>query len=543
MRLLRNRLLAVSIVAAASLTFAGCSAASGPTSGGSSTPSAQTASTENPVFAQAVQITSLAPMGKQPQGYPSGYEAAFAIYDGLVRLGADMTFQPDLAESWETSADGLTWTFRLREGVTFHDGASFSSANVVDYFTRMLDPEYNLSAYSLWAPIASVAAVDANTVAITTKKPYAALLNTLAHGSALIPSIELVAAGEAKATLDAVGTGAYELKTFEPGSTLVLAANEDYFGEKPQYETITYSYVGDASGRLAGLQAGQADVVGSVPVEQAKALESSPQTRVISFPGLQAFGIGMSQANPLLADPTVRQALNAAVDVDAIVKAVLRGFAEPLTSPLAARTNGHTDVGKPSYDKDKALSLLKEAGFQADGEGKLSKDGKPFTLRLRTPDGMYANDVLVAQAVQAQLADLGIDVEIQKVDKSTFWAGIKVAKSAVDYDLVLFGFNPSHGSGALQLDIMYRSNPTEDAVNGWNFTWYSNPEADALIDQAMTTVDVAAQQKAMDEAQKIVWDDAPYIWLYSPNILVGYNDKAATPVVLPVGFVLPSRTS
>lgn len=533
MALTRRHLLATGAAAAAGLSVAGCGRSG---AGGGPSPTDLN-------FCQAVQVTSLAPMGKQPQGYPSGYEAAFAVYSGLVRLAPDMSFQPDLARRWSVAADGRTWTFQLRTGVRFHDGTAFGADDVVGYFTKMLDPDYNLSAYSLWSPIASVRRVDARTVRITTKQPYSALLNTLAHGSGLIPSRALVAAGEAKAALHAVGTGPYTLSSFTPGSRLVLERNRAYFGALPPHETLTFTYVGDASGRLAALEAGQAQLIDALPVEQAKSVTLNASKRLSSGSGLQTFGIGINQANPLLTDVRVRRALNLAVDVPAIVKVVLRGRARTLTSPLAERTNGYAKVGAVAHDKARALELLRQAGCTTDSAGRLHHHGRRVVLRLRTPDGMYVNDVLVAQAVQAELAEIGIAVTIQKVDKSTFWAGIQVAKKAGDFDLALFGFNPSHGSGALQLDIMYRSNASADKVAGWNFYWYRNDRVDRLLTEALTTVDAARQRAVMRQAQQLIWHDYPYIWLYAPDNLIAYDSTLAHPVVLPVGFALPSRTS
>ena len=532
MTLTRRRLLATGAAAATGLSVAGC----GRSGAGEPNPTDLN-------FCQSVPVTSLAPMGKQPQGYPSGYEAAFAVYSGLVRLAPDMSFQPDLARRWSVAADGTTWTFQLRTGVRFHDGSAFGADDVVGYFTKLLDPDYNLSAYSLWSPIASVRRVDERTVRITTKKPYSALLNALAHGSGLIPNRALVAAGEAKAALHAVGTGPYKLSSFTPGSRLVLAKNRSYFGTLPPHETITFTYVGDPSGRLAALEAGQAQMIDALPVEQAKSVTLNASKRLSSGPGLQTFGIGINQANPLLTDVRVREALNLAVDVPAIVKVVLRGRARTLTSPLAERTNGYAKVGSVSHDKARARKLLRQAGCTTDSAGRLHHGGRRVTLRLRTPDGMYVNDVLVAQAVQAELAEIGIAVTIQKVDKSTFWAGIQVAKQAGDFDLALFGFNPSHGSGALQLDIMYRSNASEDKVAGWNFYWYHNDRVDRLITAALTTVDDDRQRTIMRQAQRLIWNDYPYIWLYAPDNLIAYDRQLANPVVLPVGFALPSRTS
>ncbi len=527
----------------ASATLAGCAgqAPTGSASGSAQAP-LQKATVKDLVYAQSVQITSLTTAGKQPQVYPAGYEAAFAIYSGLVRFTSDLGFEPDLATKWSASDDGLTWTFTLRQGVTFHDNQPFNADAVVAYFTKMIDKTYNLSAYSLWSPIKATKKVDDYTVAVTTAKPYGALLNALAHGSGLIPSPALTAQNADAASLNPIGTGPYKVDVFQPGSKLVVKANPGYYGDKPVYNSITYTYVGDSTGRVASLQSGQANVIDAVPVERAKTLSQTQGIHVTDIPGLQTFGIGLNQTNQMLRDADVRHALNLAVDVNAIIKTLFRGYATALSSPLAPKTNGYAKSGDNSYDVNEAKSLLKKAGLIAGTDGKLSKDGTPVNFRLRTPDGMYPNDTLVAQAIQEQLVKVGVGVTIQKVDKSTFWDGIKVAKSAVDFDMVLFGFNPSHGSGGLQLDIQYTSNASDGPVTGWNFNWYSNREVDKLIADSLQTVDLKQQSKLLADAEKKIWDDAPYIWLYVRNNLSAYDAKAATPVTLPVVFTLPSRT-
>jgi ABC-type transport system substrate-binding protein len=537
----RQFLLGGSAVAA----LAGLSACAGesPSTGSSSGPRvSRTASTKTPVYAQSVQITSLATSGSQPQVYPAGYEAAFAVYSGLLRFGQDMSFQPDLATKWQVAADNQTWTFELRDGVTFHDGTRFDADAVVSYFTRMLDKNYNLSAYTLWEPIARVEKVDARTVHVVTKQPYGALLNTMAHGSALIPSPAAVAKYGKDIGLHPVGTGPYQLDTFEPGTRLVVKAFPQYYGDKPIYDTITFKYVGDASGRVAALQAGQADIIDAVPVEQAKQLSGKAGVSLANVPGLQCFGIGLNQMHPFLTDQKVRQALNYAIDKNAIVSSLFRGYATVLSSPLAPNTTGYAECGSYPASVDKAKNMLAEAGFTAGSDGVLTKGGTRFALRLRTPDGMYPNDTQLAQVIQDQLKAVGVEVIIQKVDKSTFWDGITVPRAAVDFDLVLFGFNPSHGSGVLQLDALYLTNPAPtEKPRLWNFNWYSNSQVDSLIRQAAQTVDEASQKQVLAQAQKLVWDDAPYIWLYVRNNLTGYGDKVATPSVLPVVFTLPSR--
>ncbi|WP_165452542.1 ABC transporter substrate-binding protein [Paenibacillus thalictri] len=495
------------------------------------------------VYAQSVPITSLDTGGMQPQGYPAGYEAAFAIFNGLVKFDETLNFKPDLADKWTSEPDGLTWTFTLKQGVKFQDGTPFNADAVVGYYTKMLDKNYNTGAYTLWAPIDKIVKVDDNTVKIVTKEPYGGLLNTLAHGSALIPSPAALEKYGKDIGLHPVGTGPYVLDKIEPGTQVVVKANDSYFGGKPAYKQITFKYVGDAAARIAALKSGQADVIDAVPVENAGDLQASPNLELINKPGLQVFGIGLNQTNPILQDKAVRQAFNFAIQKDAIIKALFKGFGTVLTSPLAPNTTGYVKSGEYAYDAAKAKKMLEDAGWKAGADGVLAKDGKRMSFKLRTPEGMYPNDVLVAETIQNQLKAIGVEVKIDKVEKSTFWDGIKVPKAKVDFDMVMFGYNPSHGNGGIQLDAMFLTNPDEGKnPPQWNFNWYSNKNADQLIQNANKQVDQAKRTELLGQAEKMIWDDAPYIWLYAKNNIVAKAKNVDGVTVLPVIFTLVHQT-
>lgn len=535
-----------SLTVMAALSACGVQSGSSPTSGsaGAVSGAGNGPVNLNPVYAQSLQITSLQTSGKQPVGYPSAYEAAFAIYAGLVRFSRTMTFEPDLATKWSTSKDGLEWTFTLRPGVKFHDGTDFDADAVVSYFTSMLDKSVNLAAYNLWSPIASVTKTDDTTVVVKTTKPYGALLNTMAHGSALIPSPQSVKQFGAEIGLHPVGAGPYQLTKFDPGASLVVKRHDGYYGDKPLYDSVTYLYVGDASGRVSALQTNRAQLIDAVPVEQVDSLGSDSAVKVIDEAALQVFGIGLNFTNTALQDKMVRQAMNYAIDKAALISTIFRGHATVLNSPLAPATTGYVKRGSYDLAIDKATDLLKQAGYTAGGDSVLAKGSTRLSFRLRTPDGMYPNDVQVAQVIQAQLKAVGIEVTIDKVDKAGFWDSIKVPRDKVDFDLVLFGYNPSHASGALALDALYRTNPDAAAtVPQWNFNWYSSPAVDAAITAGLQAVDPDKSRIELGRAQQQLWDDCPYIWLYAKNNIAAYSAKVAPPLVLPIAFTLPSRTA
>lgn len=492
------------------------------------------------VYAHSVPITFLDTAGSQPQGYPSGYEAAFAIYNGLVKFDEELNFQPDLATDWSVGDDGKTWTFNLRQGVKFHDGTDFNADAVVYDYARMLDEEQNIAAYSaLWVNIEKVVKVDDYTVDVVTKESYGGLLNVLAHGSALLPSPAAIEQYGADIHLNPVGTGPYMMDKFNPGTELVLKANDNYFGNKPQYKEMTFRYVADASSRIAALKSGQADVIDAVPSASVADLNNDSKIEVITRPGLQVFGIGLNQTNPILQDQKVRQALNYAIQKAAIVKVLFNENGSVLTSPLAPNTTGYVKSGEYAFDVDKSKKMLEEAGWVAGSDGILVKDGNKMSFSLRAPEGAYPNDVAVAETIQGQLKTIGVDVQINKVDKATFWSGLKIEEDKVDFDMVLFGYNPSHGDGYIQLDALYRTNPdAAQAPPQWNFNWYSNKQVDSLLDKAKIEVDMKERTNILGQVEKMIWDDAPYIYLYTNTIITAKNKDVSGVQVLPVVFTL-----
>lgn len=529
-----KKLIAIAMVLVmAAATVAGCSSEKKEPA-----PSAKTSI----VYAQSLAITSLDPAGMQPQGYPSGYEAAFAVHNGLIKFDQNLKFIPDLAESWTTSENGLEWTFNLKKGVKFHDGTDFNADAVVTQFTRMIDKKINIGAYSLWQPIVKTEKVDDYTVKITTSTPYSGFLNVMAHGSALIPSPKAVAADEKNYGLKPVGTGPYKVEKFEPGTELVLARNENYYEGKPAYEKVTFRYVGDASARVSALKSGQADIIDAVPVEFANDLKSDSSIELMVKPGLQVFGVGLNQNNEILRDKTVRHALNYAIDKEAIVKVLLMGYGTPLTSPLAPNTTGSVKLNAYQADSEKAKKMLADAGWKAGADGILEKDGKKLEFTLITPEGMYLKDVILCETLQNQLKNIGVKININKIEKATYWDQLKVPSANTKYDMALWGYNPSHGNGQIHLESLFTSNADAAEKPGlWNFIWYKNDQVDKLLKEAKAAVNADKFAATMKEAQEIIWEESPYIWLYSNNIISAKKADIPGVTVLPVVFTLVHR--
>ena len=491
-------------------------------------------------YAQNVAVTAMDTAGPTiGTVYPAGYEGMFLVYDNLVHFTEKMAIEPQLATEWSTSADGRTWTFKLRRGVTFHDGTPFNADAVVFHVERQIDPKVNASNRPLWDPIASVKKVDDATVAITTHKPYGALLNTLAHGSGGIVSPDAVKKHGANFKLNPVGAGPYMLEKWDVGSELTLKRFDGYWGGKAPFARLVLKHVPDPATRLAMVQSGQADVINAVPVESVAQIQSLPAVEVIARPALRTFGFGLNLNRKAFQDVRVRHALNHAVDRAALIKAVFRGYATPIDSPLSPFTTGYGPVGSFDYSPDKARQLLGEAGWKPGPDGILRKDGEAFEVTVLTPQGMLPKDIEVTQALQGFLGKVGVKATINKVEPAAFWDYLRVPPDKIAWDMVLFGFNPSNGDGGYHLSSLFASNPSRtERPKVWNFTWYTNPKVDSLLAESDQMVDAAKRKALLVEAARLAWTDAPYVWLYAENVVVAKRKDLRGVEVQPVVFTI-----
>lgn len=514
-------------------------------SSSSSSPSSTPASQAKPagpkadakiVYAQHMPIKSLDSVNYQT--YPAGYEAGFAIYSNLVTFDKNLKIVPDLAESWTVTPDGLVWTFKLRKGVKFHDGTAFNAAAVKHHITRIQDKATGSPNKNLWDHIIAVETPDENTIVLKTKTPFGAMLNYLAHGSGGIVSPAAVAKHGKEYAANPVGTGPWKVKSFTPGADLVLVRNDDYFGTKAKAAEITFKHVPEAGSRVAMLQTGEADIITDVPPEEAKRLEGEKDVNVIRVPGLRTFFMEFNLNVDAFKDVKVRQAMNYAIDKESIVKNLFLGYASVLDSPAAPTIQGYGSGGAFKYDPEKAKSLLQEAGYKLEN-GVMVKNGQPLKFTLNTAEGEYPKDIQVVETIQNQLKAVGVQAEIWKVEKAARWSYLRLPIAEAKYQALLFGFNPSNGDVGYHLAALFRSNPDQTkAPYVWNLMWYKNSQVDELLTRGEQTTDQAARAKLYQDAQKLIYQDAPAVWLYTPDLLVATRKNISDVIVWPTVFTI-----
>ena len=506
------------------------------------TASAQAGPEDNTlIYGQSLSITDIGPAYNAFLQYPSGYEAGFVIYDRLVTFDDQLKFNPQLAESWTVAEDLKSVEFKLRAGATFHDGTPVNAEAIKFNVERMMDPQINTTNRPLWDPIAGADVVDDLTVRLRTHEPYALLFNTLAHGSgAILSPTAIMENGQESETQNPVGSGPYMVESFNPGLELVLAAYEGYWAGKPSLDKIIFRYIPEAATRVSALQNGDVDVIDSVPSHLIAQIEADDSLQVLTAPSLRPMGLAMQTTIPPLDNVEVRRALNHAIPVDAIAEKLFLGQARASNSPLAFNTVGHHGNEPYGYDPDKAREMLAAAGLaDSDGNGIVEHDGQDVSFTLLVPEGVFANDVLIAETAAAALQEVGIGIEIRKIERSSFWDTLRLPVAEAGWQIGMFGFNPSNASGLYHLDSMYTSNPDNaDRPAVWNITRFSSAEVDKLLNQARVTVDGDARAAILADVQEIIWNEAPYIWLQVNNIISASRADLNGVEVWPVIFTI-----
>ncbi|MHB8621060.1 MAG: ABC transporter substrate-binding protein, partial [Chloroflexota bacterium] len=349
----------------------------------------------------------------------------FLVAEGLVEFDSKMHVRPALASSWKVLPDQKTWEFKLRPNVSFQDGTPFDAQAVETNYKRMLDPKIDATGQATWTPFASVQAIDKQTVRIATKAPFASTLQYLAHFSATIMSPRALQGSNIQ--LHPVGTGPYAVTSFQPGVTVNLARNDKWWRGKAGLSTITLRAVANAQARVSALQAGQAQLIDNVAATDRPTLKANNNLQVVSTPTWVTTWLMLNTASGPFKDVNLRKGLAYAIDVKSIISAIFRGQADALDSPLASNMPGYSKVASATYDPARAQAAFKQAGYAMSG-GKLMKNGQPLSLTFSAPTGLYPNDTAVAQAIQAGLQKLGMEVKLNTQPASAWFTYIRDAK-------------------------------------------------------------------------------------------------------------------
>jgi glutathione transport system substrate-binding protein len=425
---------------------------------------------------------------------------------GLLGFDKDMKVVPLLAESATANADATEFTFRLCSGVKFHDGTPFDAQAVKINLERIANPANHLKRQSLLAMLDHVEAVDPHTAKVLLKSPFGAFMNTIAHPSLAMQSPAAIEKYGKDLGRNPVGTGPFTLVSWAP-DTLKARRNPDYWKTGwPKVSTVTVRSVPENGARLAMLQTGEAHYIYPLPTEMVKVVQANPKLDIINAPSIIPRILAMNTRKKPFDDVRVRQALNYAVDKEALIRVVWSGYADQMDSPEPPQLIFH-QPGKPwPYDVAKAKQLLAEAGH-ADG----------FETELWGPNSTFA--VRVMQFIQQQFAQVGVKLTVTPLEAGLFVSRLFSVPRPEDAQVQMCYIGPSASTGDADWQFRPLFSTGGFPPTMYNVSYYSNPAVDKDIQDGLLTADPEIRAKAYADAQRRVWEDAPAVWLSVDRIL------------------------
>lgn len=513
--------------------FAGCSSTPATEEGASSSGEAaqgEAADSEYKdtlVFAMNTDVQSMDP---QIQNDTTSEQVVKMLYNTLLKFEDDGTVVGDLAESWSVSEDKLTWTFNLKQGVKFHNGKELTSADVKATFDRALNAEAGgLRTTEIIKMFTAVEAPDPYTVTITTDGPYGPMESLMCNMSLGIMDadyIEQYGLDLGTSAEGENGTGPFKVVSWERDQEIVVERFDDYFGTPAKLQTVVYTIIPEAASRVIALETGEVDVIDKPTDEDLARLEADTENfTVLRKPTISQRLFRFGCNDPIISNTKVRQAIVYAIDRQAIIDALFTGSAYPSTAPLAPVTFGYSDLGEIEQDLGLAKSLLAEAGYP---------DG--FDTKIITTE-RYQNGIELAEIISQQLAEIGINAEIEVWEWSALsasWNGITADE--FDQPIFIMGAGPSMRDADGGLRGLYTT--SETGLNDRNYGFYSNAEVDALIEQGMQETDQQKRVEIYKEAMEILYREDPVaFWLFDMYGLAITSSKVEGVTLSPISTI------
>ncbi|HJE19175.1 glutathione ABC transporter substrate-binding protein [Aliicoccus persicus] len=479
------------------------------------------------------------------------------IYERLIHTDVDMNLEPGLATEWE-AIDETTWNFTLREGTTFHSGAEFTGEDVKATFDRVLDPAVGSVVSFLYEMIEEVEVVDDYEVNLHLEYPFAPLISHLAHNTAGIMSKDLIdrdyqnAIDEAglDITLDEYyelreeggeefeevaaemgeflgqiiaaepdGTNHLKFASRSAGSEVVFDLFEDFQGGERNFDSVTFRVIPESGSRMAELETGGIDIVKELDATNYERVVNNEATDVVEAESLRTEYLGMNTQNEPFDDQNVRLAIAHAIDRDMIVEGVLNGIGNVANGPLASGVFGYDEeVSTQVYDVELAREYLAESSVP---------DGFDTTIWVRNEE-QYVN---IALYIQESLAEIGINAEIEQME----WGAYLDRLANGEHDMYILGWTTVTADADYGLYVL---NHSETYGAAGNRAFFSTPELDELLDAGRSNPDPDERLDIYRDAQEIIVEESPVVYLMHQNFIAGYNTDNITGITItPVGDV------
>jgi peptide/nickel transport system substrate-binding protein len=458
------------------------------------------------------------------------YEVMGLTYDLLVDSSPkDSSPVPGLADSWETSEDGLTWTFHLNEDAKWHDGRPVTSEDVAYTYRRILEEEQGLY-IDYVRQIESIETPDEHTVVFKTNEPSVQMLTTYVY---ILPKHiwEDVPPDETKSFKNepVIGSGPFQAVEWKEGQFARLEANPDYFRGAPHIDEIIFQFYDNDDTMVQALKNGDVDYISGIPINLFKSLENQEgiETNSAPDPGFTELGFNLyeptpeaieefdapetSTGNPALLDPLVREAINWAISEEELTEKILQGEGIPGSTVVPpALAKYHLEIPESEiqgFDIERSRELLREAGWEdTNNNGTVDKDGEELELRLfvRSED---KDSVTAGQFIEDWFGEAGIGLETKAIGDTALTDAIYAA----DYDMFIWGWG-SEADPDFILSVL-----TCDQIMGWSDTFWCNEDYSRMYQEQKTQLDLDERAATIKEMQRIAYEENPYIIFYYDN--------------------------
>ncbi|WP_350343473.1 glutathione ABC transporter substrate-binding protein [Proteinivorax tanatarense] len=444
---------------------------------------------DNLVVAQGSDADSLDPHATNDQ--PSS-RVKKQIYETLITQDENMELQPGLAESWE-QIDELTFEFKLKEGVLFHNGEELKASDVEFTLLRALESAHVGHIVGAIDPD-GIEVIDDYTIRIATSEPFAPLLAHLAHTATSILNEKAVTEAGEDYFRNPVGTGPYKFSSWEMGNEIELVRFDDYHGEPAHIPMITFRNIQEDGNRTIELETGEVHIAYDILPQDINRIEEHENLTLLRDLNFSTVYLGFNCEKEPFDDVRVRQAINYAIDVESIIDAVMEGSGEVATGPIGPEVwAANMDLDPYGYDVEKAKELLADAGYE---------DG--FSTTLWTNDNQLRQDI--ATIVEEQLLEVGIEIDIEVLE---FGAYLEATADG-EHDMFILGWVTVTGDPDYGLYSLFHS---EEFGEAGNRTFYANDRVDELLDKARRSAEPDVREAAYMEAQEIIRDEAPWLFL------------------------------
>jgi peptide/nickel transport system substrate-binding protein len=463
----------------------------------------------------------------------NSHRAAYGIYDMLLRFKDESTeVEPGLAEKWDISENGLEYTLTLRQGIKFHDGTDFNAEAVKFNIDRQIDPNHPYHdtgefpyAEFTWGMVDHVEVVDAYTVKFVLKDRFAPFLNHLAMHPAAMASPAAIQKYGRDFSINPVGTGPFKFVSWTPGVEVVLEKNPDYWRGAPNIDKVIYRPIIEDQSRLTEFEAGTVNFIVNVPPDDLARLKADPKYTTVEQPGMHAWWVAFNHTRKPFDDVKVRQAMNYAVNKQAIIDNILKGTGTLAINPLPPVVWSYTsDIQRYDYNPEKAKQLLAEAGYP---------DGFKCSFWLPESGSGMQQPVAMGTAIQADLKAVGIDCTIETFEWGTYLEKVIVPPDQAGFDLMEMSWIGDNGDPDNHLYILLSSE--QWPPHGYNMGFYKNDKVDPLLAEARVTLDRAKRTELYQEAQKLIAEDPPWILIDHETQIVVMDSKIKNFKLHPTG--------